>query len=104
MLEQTNSRALWTSLFLVGIGFMAGIVLNFIKHGSGTAWFPWTDPVVTSSALMLAWLVAAALFSLLYPAARHGRKVAYLTMASFLFLAIVLVVLLLGTGPHGGPA
>ena len=32
------------------------------------------------------WLVAAEVFRLVYPAARRGRKVAYLTLASFVFL------------------
>ena len=45
----------------------------------------WTDPVVQSSAAMLLWLVAAEVFRLVYPAARRGRKVAYLTLASFVF-------------------
>ena len=43
----------------------------------------WSDPVVISLAVMFAWLVAAELFRAFYPAARRGRKVAYLTTASF---------------------
>ena len=39
---------------------------------------------------MLAWLVAAAVFARLYKPARHGRKVAYLTVASFGFLVSAL--------------
>jgi len=39
---------------------------------------------------MLLWLVAAEVFRLVYPAARQGRKVAYLTLASFVFLVIAL--------------
>ena len=39
---------------------------------------------------MLVWLVAAEVFRLVYPAARRGRKVAYLTLAGFVFLIITL--------------
>ena len=39
---------------------------------------------------MLVWLIAAEIFRLVYPAARSGRKVAYLTLASFVFLVIAL--------------
>ena len=52
---------------------------------------------------MLAWLVAASIFSAAYRPARQGQKVAYLTVASFVFLAFVLGVLLLGESKHGKP-
>jgi hypothetical protein len=42
---------------------------------------------------MLLWLVVAEVFRLVYPAARQGRKVAYLTLASFLFLVITVLAL-----------
>ena len=51
---------------------------------------PWTDPVVLSLSGMLSWLVAAEAFRLAYPAARRGRKVAYLTLAGFVFLVLTL--------------
>ena len=41
-----------------------------------------------SLAAMLLWLIAAEVFRLVYPAARRGRKVAYLTLASFVFLVV----------------
>jgi hypothetical protein len=39
---------------------------------------------------MLSWLIAAEAFRLAYPAARRGRKVAYLTLAGFVFLVLTL--------------
>ena len=51
---------------------------------------------------MLAWLVVAAVFGGLYKPARHGRKVAYLTVASFGFLMLALGTLLLVDTGHGG--
>ncbi len=52
---------------------------------------------------MLAWLVAAALFNVFYRPARHGRKVAYMTVSSFVFLAFALGVFLLVDSRHGAP-
>ncbi len=98
-LEHLNSRVVVASVLLIGVGFLAGIVLNLISHRSQ---MPWSDPVVWSSGLMLAWLVAAALFNALYKPARHGRKVAYLTVVSFFFLAISLTVFLVVDTQHGG--
>ena len=60
-LERVNSRVVVISaLILVAIGFLAGVVLNLAARGDGE--LSWSDPVISSSALMLAWLVAAALF------------------------------------------
>jgi hypothetical protein len=63
---------------------------------------PWSDPLVYSSAILLAWVFLATAFNALYKPARHGRKVAYLTVASFVFLAMVLAVLVLSDSQHGG--
>ncbi|MEN1680282.1 MAG: hypothetical protein AAGJ46_11875 [Planctomycetota bacterium] len=61
--------------------------------GGATGHGLWTDPAVISLSAMLGWLVLVELFRLLYPAARRGRKVAYLTTGSFVFLVITLVAL-----------
>jgi hypothetical protein len=55
----------------------------------------------------VAWLLAATIFELVYKPAQQGRKVAYLTVANFVFLAIVLVMLATGQSEHapkGDPA
>lgn len=98
-LEKVNSRVIIFSALMVGIGFLAGIVLQQFDRERE---LPWTDPVVWSSALMLGWLVAAVAFNAVYRPARRGRKVAYLTIVSFLFLVVALAVLLLVNNEHGG--
>jgi ABC-type uncharacterized transport system permease subunit len=89
-LERVNSRALGVSAVLVALGFVSGLAMSIAKHRGERTYALWTDPVVLSLAAMLAWLVVAEVFRFVYPAARRGRKVAYLTLASFVFLVIVL--------------
>lgn len=100
-LEMVNTRSLTYSVLLVGIGVIAGMVLNRIRVAGNEKPLPWYDPVVMTTTLMFVWLVIAELFRLVYRAARRGRKVAYLTLASFLFLVIALGSLLLLKSGHG---
>jgi ABC-type transport system involved in cytochrome c biogenesis permease subunit len=96
-LEAVNSRSLVLSTLLVSIGFLAGVIL---RSRSQPGSLPWSDPVVWSSALMLLWLVVASVFNAVYKPARRGRKVAYLTIVSFVFVAFALGVLLLVDTQH----
>ena len=100
-LERTITGSLALSMLLVGLGFASGLVLSLLKHRGESDYSLWTDPVVVSLGTMLAWLVAAETFRLVYPAARRGRKVAYLTLASFVFLVIALASLMLLDNLHG---
>jgi ABC-type uncharacterized transport system permease subunit len=101
-LERTNSRSLGISAVLVAGGFFTGVVLSRIRHGGEADYRLLADPVVLTLLLMLVWLVAAEAFRWVYPAARTGRKVAYLTLASFGFLLITLFAFT-ATGIHGTP-
>jgi ABC-type transport system involved in cytochrome c biogenesis permease subunit len=99
-LAKVNSRSIILSAMLVGVGFLAGTILNVISRDQ-SAEVPWTDPVIWTTALLFAWLVAAAVFNAAYRPARRGRKVAYLTIANFVFLALALAVLLFVDTQHG---
>ena len=101
-LEHVNSRSLAVSAVLVAGGFLSGLALLRLKHRGETDYNLWTDPVVLSLAAMFLWLVAAEIFRWLYPPARRGRKVAYLTLASFGFLVIALASVTLVDTLHGG--
>jgi hypothetical protein len=96
-LELVNSRSLVISTLLVTVGFLSGVIL---KAQSRQGALPWSDPVVWSSALMLGWLLVATVFNAVYKPARRGRKVAYLTIVSFVFVAFALGVLLLVDTQH----
>lgn len=94
-LQAVNKQTLYFSALLVAAGVFAGIVLNLLRPG-----VPWNDGVVVTSGGLLAWLFAATLFELLYKPAQQGRKVAYLTVASFAFLAAVLGMVLFSGSQH----
>lgn len=101
-LQHVNSRSQGFSALLVGVGFFSGVI-GRLSHEGQRGLVPWTDPVVLSLAAMLGWLLASELFRVVYPAARQGRKVAYLTLAAFVFLLVTLTsVTLLDTLHTGG--
>ena len=83
----------------MGGGFFTGILTRLASTGEQN-FVPWTDPVVLSLGGMMAWLIVAEVFRLIYPAAQRGRKVAYLTIAAFVFLLLVLVSLELSDSLH----
>ncbi len=102
-LQGANSRAIVISVLMLGVGVLSGMILNRIKGQPDVAPLPWTDPVVLSTTLMFAWLLVASGITLVYRPARIGHKVAYLTLASFVFLMIALGVGLLLETQHGSP-
>ena len=95
-LQSINRQTLYASAILVAAGVFAGVVLNVIRQSG----IPWTDPLILFSGGLLAWLFAATLFELLYKPAQQGRKVAYLTIANFIFLAAVLWIVLFSNTQH----
>lgn len=99
-LQQISENSLVVSCWLLLIGLLSGIVLNWIDGDD--AKLTWTDPVVWPSAVLLIWLIVALSFNALYRPAREGHKVAYLTFASFVFLGLVLAIILLVPTSHGG--
>jgi ABC-type uncharacterized transport system permease subunit len=102
-LQHVNSRAIVISVIMLAAGFLSGTVLNMVNHRRQLDELPWTDPVVWSTGLLLAWMLAAAVFGTLYRPALHGRKVAYLTVASFVFLVLSISVRLLLPSEHSPP-
>ena len=92
-LQRVNANAIVMSAIMLGLGFLSGTILNMISNSKEMAW---SDPVVWSTTLMFAWQTVVVIFCLSYKAAREGRKVAYLTVASLLFLVIALVTYVVG--------
>ena len=100
-LERINTRAVFVAAAMLAVGFVSGVVLNLVnRRQDPLESLPWNDPVIWSSGVLLAWQLAAAAFSVLYRPARQGRKVAYLTVASFVCLAIAMGVWLSSPSSH----
>jgi hypothetical protein len=98
-LQLLGERGLLFATLAVGLGWMSGILMNLVSQ-AGEPIVVWSHPVVWTASLLFGWLLAATAFGLLYEPARYGRKVAYLTIATGLFLAVELVVVWLSG--HGG--
>jgi ABC-type uncharacterized transport system permease subunit len=101
-LQQITSRALVIALLMMGLGIVSGVLLNLIRWDRSDRSLPWSDPVVVSTLLMFAWLLVASGVGVVYRPARAGRKIAYLTLVSFVFLVIALSSVLWNGTQHGG--
>ena len=96
-LQESSEMLLLVSMVLLGVGLLSGIVVNLINQKIGEGVLPWDDPVIVSSGALFTWLLIATVFNLYYRPARQGRKVAYLVLASFIFL-FVEIGIVLGSG------
>jgi ABC-type uncharacterized transport system permease subunit len=99
-LQRTSERVFLVSSFPLVGGVLSGFVLNVIAGGGANDALPLTDPVIWTSTILLLWLIVASLFNWLYKPARQGRKVAYLTIANFIIVALVLGMVLSGRTEH----
>jgi ABC-type uncharacterized transport system permease subunit len=102
-LQRMNEDSFILSTCLLAAGLISGVVLNLIRQTSADPSLPWTDPVVWTSGLLFAWLAASSIFNFVYKPARQGQKVAYLTVASFVFLGLALGVVLFSPTSHASP-
>ncbi|MDG2380757.1 MAG: hypothetical protein P8N76_03710 [Pirellulaceae bacterium] len=100
-LQTLNERCLYASIGLLGIGLISGILLNLTQMGEQQG-IPWSDPVVLASMVWITWLLTMLLFNTFYRHSRSGRKVAYLTVGSFVFLGIVLTIMFWMPSVHVG--
>ena len=99
-LQQASQQALLLSSWILAAGLLAGVVLYLVQDENR---MPWNDPVVWISAVLFIWLAVVFVFQARYKPARQGRKVAYLTLASFVVLALVLALVLLVPSRHASP-
>lgn len=97
-LQSLNRGTLVFSTLAVALGTIAGVVMNLNDQGS----VAWTSRGIVFPFILLIWLLAATVIEFFYRPARQGRKVAYLTLASFVFLVLAMGGVL-GSG-HGGTA
>ena len=101
-LQRVNSRALVVSVLTLGVGVLSGMNLILINYRRQQSTLPWDDPLVLATLGMFAWLLISVAVGNLYRPVRAGRKVAYLTVASFVFLLLALSAMLFMNTQHGG--
>lgn len=94
-LQAMNRHCLIVSTVAVAIGLLAGVIMNVNQWGS----VAWNEGGVILSLVLLLWLMAATAVEFFYPPARQGRKIVYLTLASFGFLVLALYGVL--SSEHG---
>lgn len=96
-LGRLNRRCLVTSTTAVGLGMVAGFVMNLNRWG----YVGWSDRGIWFSCLLFAWLTIATAVEFSYPSAQQSRKTLFLTLASFGFLVLTMVGIL--SSSHGRP-
>ncbi|MFW6125058.1 MAG: hypothetical protein ACOC46_02820, partial [Pirellulales bacterium] len=101
-LAGANRRALIVAVLALAVGVVAGAVLAILRGVGEASRLPWWDPVVLSTVVMLVWLLTAVALTARTRVARQGRAVAYLTVVSFVFLAVALAAMLVLDTRHGG--
>jgi len=99
-LQQATQQTLRLSSWILAAGLLAGVVLVVVQDPNR---MPWNDPVVWISAVLFIWLAVVWVFQAWYKPARQGRKVAFLTLATFVVLALVLAIVLLVPSRHASP-
>jgi hypothetical protein len=87
---------------LVGVAVASGIELNRLNARQDAPSVPWYDPVVLGTLAMFGWLLLHVIIGAFYRPIRQGRKVAYLTLVSFVFLVIALALGMFVKTKHGG--
>jgi ABC-type uncharacterized transport system permease subunit len=97
-LQIVNGRTVMASMLLVGVAVVSGIVLNRLSGNT----VPWSNPVTLGTVAMFAWLLLHVIIGAFYRPIRRGRKVAYLTMVSFIFLIALVVLVVFVNTKHGG--
>ena len=87
-LQLSGEKTLWTSAALLSVGVVSGVAINLINRSQGEGILPWLDPVIWTSSILLGWLIVSIVFHWLYKTSRPGRKISYLVMSCFIFLAL----------------
>lgn len=104
-LFDTTVHAMTVAAWTAAAGFTSGIVLNAVNKRRGLLeTVPWTDPVVLRMAMLVAWLVIAALIARAVRRRPGGaRMIVWLSLVSFAVLTGSIVWGLFGDTRHGVP-
>ncbi len=106
-LRQANRRALLTAAAMLAVGIVSGFALRLIGDDGAARRLTWSDPAVLATVILFFWLLMHIGIAIIYRPAREGRKVAYFTVVSLLFLLLVIAIamsIVADTGHGGGRA
>lgn len=98
-LQRYNYWLLTISTALLAVGLLAGIIRQACLTAAEGSQATWEPTVIISSAILLLWLFITGIFEYVYQPARQGKKVAYLTITSFLILGTVITLVF--SADHG---
>lgn len=93
-LQSVNRRCLFISFAMLGLGLISGIVLNLNRDGH----IAWLSGGIVFTFALCAWSLAAVVIEVTTHRSFGGKKTAYLAVANFLFLVLVLGFVVLS--PH----
>ncbi|QDV28136.1 hypothetical protein Q31a_65310 [Aureliella helgolandensis] len=96
-LQSMNRSSLFISTVSLGLGLLSGIVLNLGRDGQ----IAWYSGGILFTVVLFAWSLIASLMELSSSSALGGRQSAYLAIANFFFLVVVLGLVLFSS--HGIP-
>lgn len=97
-LQSMNRLSIFASAIGLAVGLISGVMLNFSREGE-ISWF--SGGIVFTFALFV-WVLVAAILELASRGALGGRRSAYLVIANFVFMVLVLGLVLYGS--HGQPS
>ncbi|MEZ6134529.1 MAG: hypothetical protein R3C53_06440 [Pirellulaceae bacterium] len=96
-LQSMNRMTLFASAIALGCGFISGVVLNFNRAGQ----IDWFSGSILFTFAIFVWLLMASVMEFTAVGSLGGRRSAYLVIANFLFLVVVLSFVLLSS--HAQP-
>lgn len=97
-LQSLNRPCLFISFAMLALGLLSGIVMNLNRDGH----VAWLSGGILFTFALCAWSLAAVIIELTTYRAFGGKRTAYLTIANFLFLALVLGFVFLSPHQHVG--
>ena len=96
-LQSMNRMSLFVSMVSLGVGMISGVAMNLYSAG-GMSWF--SGGIVFTFALFL-WSLVAAVMEFTASSSLGGRRTAYLAIANFIFLMVVLGIVLFSSHGQG---
>lgn len=98
-LQSINRMTLFASAITLGAGMLSGIFLNLSRDGR----VAWLGSGILVSLALFVWALVAAILEVRSTNALGGRRGAFLSIASFAFLIIVLLFVMLSTHGQSSP-